>query len=177
MSFPTIYHGRLFRSRLEARWAAFFDLAGWRHEYEPFDLPGWIPDFVLFGNEEILVEVKPHSKLEQYDTEKIERAVVGTEKESLEVLLLGTSVWCDDGYFPRVGWLLEREWANEWAGALFHELGGLGFCHETGSFKNRITGKYDGDRGLGADAAHILYLWNQAGNVVQWKSPSRTGIA
>ena len=33
-SHPTTYADVKFRSRLEARWAAFFDLAGWRWEYE-----------------------------------------------------------------------------------------------------------------------------------------------
>ena len=42
---PTMYDGYRFRSRLEARWAAFFDLAGWEWKYEPIDLDGWIPDF------------------------------------------------------------------------------------------------------------------------------------
>jgi len=42
---PTTYNGTQFRSRLEARWAAYFDLAGWDWEYEPVDLNGWSPDF------------------------------------------------------------------------------------------------------------------------------------
>lgn len=46
---PTLYKGIEFRSRLEARWAAFFDLLGWKWEYEPCDFDGWYPDFVLFG--------------------------------------------------------------------------------------------------------------------------------
>ncbi len=49
---PTLYHGRRFRSRIEARWAAFFDLANWPWEYEPFDLEGYIPDFVLLLHRE-----------------------------------------------------------------------------------------------------------------------------
>ena len=44
---PTRYKSILFRSRLEARWAAFFDLMGWQWEYEPIDLEGWTPDFLL----------------------------------------------------------------------------------------------------------------------------------
>jgi hypothetical protein len=44
---PTTYAGVRFRSRLEARWAATFDLLGWEWAYEPYDLNGWIPDFVL----------------------------------------------------------------------------------------------------------------------------------
>lgn len=65
---PTRYAGVNFRSRLEARWAAFFDLAKWKWRYEPIDLPGWIPDFWVSlpcGHSEcgpthdLLVEVKP----------------------------------------------------------------------------------------------------------------------
>ncbi len=56
---PTRYAGVQFRSRLEARWAAMFDLLGWRWEYEPIDLDGYIPDFVLQFAQPLLVEVKP----------------------------------------------------------------------------------------------------------------------
>jgi hypothetical protein len=67
---PTKYAGTQFRSRLEARWAAFFDLLAWQWEYEPIDLAGYIPDFIVripvqsydgvAGlREPLLVEVKP----------------------------------------------------------------------------------------------------------------------
>ena len=57
---PTIYAGTRFRSRLEARWAAFFDLCKWRWEYEPPEEDGWIPDFLLIGASRIVkVEVEP----------------------------------------------------------------------------------------------------------------------
>lgn len=56
---PTKYNGVQFRSRLEARWAAFFDLCGWPWEYEPLDLDGYIPDFILTLHRAVLVEVKP----------------------------------------------------------------------------------------------------------------------
>lgn len=46
---PTRYNDINFRSRLEAKWACFFDLLEWRYEYEPIDLQGYIPDFVLIG--------------------------------------------------------------------------------------------------------------------------------
>lgn len=73
---PTTYSNVLFRSRLEARWAAFFDLAGWKWEYEPIDLDGWTPDFkVTFpcehsecgGSHTLLVEVKPYFSLSEFD--------------------------------------------------------------------------------------------------------------
>lgn len=48
---PTKYNGVQYRSRLEARWAAFFDQLGidYYYEYEGFQLPsGWyVPDFFL----------------------------------------------------------------------------------------------------------------------------------
>jgi hypothetical protein len=59
---PTHYTGVNFRSRLEARWAAFFELIKWRVSYEPLDLNGYIPDFIstetLHGRV-WLFEIKP----------------------------------------------------------------------------------------------------------------------
>lgn len=46
------------RSRLETRWAAFFDELGWPWVYEPFQLGNYVPDFVLQFHEPLLVEVK-----------------------------------------------------------------------------------------------------------------------
>lgn len=48
----TVYRGYRFRSRLEARWAVFFDTAGipWQYEPEGFDLGEdgyYLPDFYL----------------------------------------------------------------------------------------------------------------------------------
>ncbi|NPD67275.1 hypothetical protein HN018_06770 [Lichenicola cladoniae] len=57
---PTTYNGRRYRSRLEAKWAAFFDLLKWSAEYEPFDLGKWSPDFQIYSPESRgLIEVKP----------------------------------------------------------------------------------------------------------------------
>ncbi|NWG32696.1 MAG: hypothetical protein HXY29_14575 [Rhodocyclaceae bacterium] len=60
-SIPTTYKGVRFRSRLEARWAALFDLLRWPWTYEPFELKGYIPDFVLPFEDgtDVIVEVKP----------------------------------------------------------------------------------------------------------------------
>ncbi len=60
---PTRYAGVEFRSRLEAKWAAFFDLLEWKWEYEPIDLDGYIPDFVINKR---LIEVKPALKFTDY---------------------------------------------------------------------------------------------------------------
>jgi hypothetical protein len=58
-SIPTYYQGTRYRSRLEARWAAFFARLGWLADYEPLDLVGYIPDFVLRFERPCVVEVKP----------------------------------------------------------------------------------------------------------------------
>lgn len=54
----TAYRQYSFRSRLEAKWAVFFDLCCWQWSYEPIDLNGWIPDFAI-GEYPTLVEIKP----------------------------------------------------------------------------------------------------------------------
>lgn len=73
----TVESGVMYRSRLEARWAIFFRLLGWQAFYEPFDLNGWIPDFVLHGTKQILVEVKPVTGMDDplfKDTRKVRPA-------------------------------------------------------------------------------------------------------
>lgn len=62
----TRYKGYRFRSRLEARWAVFFDALGLRWEYEPegFELPGgvrYLPDFRVHAPNNLTTwfEVKP----------------------------------------------------------------------------------------------------------------------
>lgn len=58
----TIYDGYHFRSRLEARWAVFFNCLGWKYEYEieGYNLESgfYLPDF-YFPELNIWGEVKP----------------------------------------------------------------------------------------------------------------------
>ena len=80
----TEYNGIKFRSRLEARWAVFFDAVGVRWEYEPegFELSNgirYLPDFLLHGvegrgsneNGDLYIEVK--GELKDEDKVKIEK--------------------------------------------------------------------------------------------------------
>lgn len=58
----TVYNGYRFRSRLEARWAVFFDAANIEYQYEPEGFIGWcdkpyLPDFYL-PQFKVYVEVK-----------------------------------------------------------------------------------------------------------------------
>lgn len=63
LAIETKYKGYRFRSRLEARWAVFFDALGvkWEYEKEGYDLgeAGWyLPDFWL-PEQQVIVEIKP----------------------------------------------------------------------------------------------------------------------
>ncbi|KRN88691.1 hypothetical protein [Ligilactobacillus ceti] len=75
----TEYKGYLFRSRLEARWAVFFDSVGvdWEYEVEGFELEDgskYLPDFLIHGVKgcyegDLYVEVKGY--LSKSDANKI----------------------------------------------------------------------------------------------------------
>jgi hypothetical protein len=61
----TVYKGYRFRSRLEARWAVFFETCGkdWSYEPEGFDLGDlgyYLPDFLVqYKNTPTWIEIKP----------------------------------------------------------------------------------------------------------------------
>lgn len=66
----TSYGGARFRSRLEARWAVFFDemLINWEYEPEGYETPDgrYLPDFRIYlrqGKPTALFEVKPQYSL------------------------------------------------------------------------------------------------------------------
>lgn len=84
---PTRYKGYRFRSRLEARWAVFFDAIGlkWEYELEGLALPSrnYLPDFYL-TDLGVWVEVKPTDA--DYDRE-LSREVVWVSKRPI--------VWLD----------------------------------------------------------------------------------
>lgn len=172
---PTFYNGTQYRSRLEARWAAFFDLVGWRYDYEPQDLNGWIPDFALRGQgiDEFtpritLVEVKPVSERPLDICGEIERSGV-----THEVVLCGLGpIHTEHGIY--LGWLMDdhRMWAlapfGKWINAKT-----IGFCHNDNEFRDRISSKHDGGcYGCGDfNANEVVRAWREAGNIVQWKPP------
>ena len=75
----THYNGYRFRSRLEARWAVFFDHAHIKYEYEPqgFELEDgtrYLPDFYL-PEYDYYVEVKPPRKNSHDEIEKASKFV------------------------------------------------------------------------------------------------------
>lgn len=102
---PSIYGGIRFRSRLEARWAIFFDKLGVKWEYEPegFDMDGvpYLPDFRLISTHKGLggayAEVKPaggdYSKAKRLASMS-KKDVIILEGQPAPTAILKSTGWC-----------------------------------------------------------------------------------
>ncbi len=145
---PTTYKGIRFRSRLEARVAAFLDLHTFWFDYEPFDLRRYIPDFCVdlpFGP--VLLEVKPAVTAAEFRPacKRITRSgwdgpalVIGprlvVEKDGRSDLMLYGTTHAEKGRWSRVG---RERWPAAW-------------------------GEYPFDL--------VQTRWHEAGNLTQWKA-------
>lgn len=191
---PTEYGGCNFRSRLEARWAAFFDIVGWSWDYEPIDFNGWCPDFSLQGHHGLIyVEVKPAEWLNRRNNSiSLDHAhfgkVFSNGPKSSDILLLGIGPVIKEEKFYigscnspsyeidiAIGSIEHRNWDSseesnfDNAVAQFaHREIKFGYCHESGWFADRITGFHDKGGGWQVGEDGPLY-WRQAGSAVQWK--------
>lgn len=109
----TVYKGITFRSRLEATWAAMFDLLGWRWEYECDPINGWLPDFIVeakYPGSYIPVEVKPIFELDYETADKVSKSSRKSLHDEPEPLILGLGPQDDyDTAILRLGWL------NQWS--------------------------------------------------------------
>lgn len=181
----TRYNGINFRSRLEAKWAAMFDLLRWGWTYEPTDFNGWIPDFAIHGKEIVYVEVKPVSEFPEEVAQKIDRS--GCSDEVLIVGMLGP-MWGDEFDYPIVGWLREKTVPYDscrtklgpddfwWDTAPMSRYknegpnGRIGFCHSGMSFVDRISGGHDGGSfgSFPVTQEEITMLWREASNRTRW---------
>lgn len=186
---PTTYNGVAFRSRLEARWAAMFDVLGWTWEYEPLDLHGTVPDFVLTFPVPMLVEVKPLVVLDLgWCADHI--AKIDSCGWKGEVLLLGATMHetPDD---INVGFMRNAEIQNSgWVGNLWrpaqitwcadhwspHAIGGTWGCR-TGAcakvsqhpyYPRRSREKFHVGMHFD-DRTRLIGAWRAAGNRVQWR--------
>ena len=84
----TNYEGYRFRSRLEARWAVYFDAIGikWEYEFEGFNLGGglfYLPDFWL-PQVSMWAEVKPG----RFDADAIQKATRLLKVTGCSVIML-----------------------------------------------------------------------------------------
>lgn len=112
----THYNGYRFRSRLEARWAVFFDAAEVRYEYEfqGFDLGDvgcYLPDFYL-PDLPLWVEVKPV----QPSAEELDKAKALCHATMDEVVMVVGSPWFTviwDGFVYDEDFREVRHWSGD----------------------------------------------------------------
>lgn len=125
---PTTYKGTEFRSRLEARWACFFEWIGWDYTYEPFDGDGYIPDFLIHGDSPLLVEVKPAVTRHDFNDPipKLER---GLQSWTHDILIVGASplprLTSSSGWDFLVAGLLGERLALAGPALIAEQLGGV----------------------------------------------------
>lgn len=98
----TVYNGYRFRSRLEARWAVFFDELGLDYEYEKegFELPmgRYLPDFWI-ADWLAWVEIKPERK---WDSAAWLKCVALARATGYPCLLLLGSPWPDEYFILKI---------------------------------------------------------------------------
>jgi len=94
---PTIYKGVRFRSRLEARWAVFWDELGvkWEYEPQPFkfsDGKQYTPDFWIVDLR-LWVEIKPNAKIAHEEEAELKCLQLAGETGDLVYLDQGGFAW------------------------------------------------------------------------------------
>lgn len=172
---PTTHAGTNFRSRLEARWAAFFDLVGWSWTYEPFDADGWIPDFLIAGERPFLIEVGPCSTHDQF-RDKATKPLTHSELPTLVVGVGPNVIRMPDvpGLRPEfcAGWFVNEHPA--FAGPCFwvadESNARLAVFQDGEHFPE---GSWDTHHHIEPD--WLEALWRLAGNQVQWKKVESIG--
>jgi hypothetical protein len=158
----TMYKGVEFRSRLEARWAAFFDLLGWTWEYEPIDLVFWTPDFrltipgldfeAMADYSDFLVEVKPYYHNSQWEGHPV--TLLNPVSDFLRAETNPPGWGCMAlGVNPAVSRVsLHFHEYDEYSGPLC----GMGVCSKGGPENiNVVTSLFNN-------------LWIKAGNITRW---------
>mgnify|MGYP003350141165 CR=1 FL=1 len=128
----TIYKGYRFRSRLEARWAVFFETLGldWAYEPEGFDLGGtqYLPDFrVTAGEITYWYEIKPLLAEPCKKFDLFAKLVITGNTEACLVLGDPFDVFMEKDVCPRCGKYESPEMFHTYSNGLTD----LGFsCHD-----------------------------------------------
>ncbi|MDB5069419.1 MAG: hypothetical protein JWM87_530 [Candidatus Eremiobacteraeota bacterium] len=164
-----------------------FDRLGWEHHYEPYDLSGWIPDFVITGNgPDLLVEVKPTFDFYKRIGEKIYNS--GAVHEALFLFAglrkpEGFRQGATPGYLAEdFRWLQDHPETQDapdwcWGPAVFvvdrREGARYDIIHGEQNFDCRVHGGHMyGDPPWDiAPMDEIAALWADAGNTVQYRKP------
>ena len=183
-SIPTTFAGVRMRSRLEARWAAFFSACGWRWTYEPFDSDGWTPDFTLhMPTGDIYVEVKP-TLTKRVISVFQEVAVPLVQSVGAKALIVGSGpLMGHRGDGALIGFGVDCSgdhslWdtACESDDIVIGTCGGggcrggvIGMSTQSMSWTCWVCGSYDGNPAADAQEAGIDVKWANACNRTQWR--------
>ena len=182
---PTMWGGIQFRSRLEARWAAFFTKLDWDWSYEPIDLNNYIPDFIIHLDKDVLIEVKPFTRFDQpvvaEARQKVAQSgwggtfgIVGSRFTGfwlgpdlvMDGLCVSCFEWNDRGKWRRRG---PRKWrlAPSWDRGRCLSCGKRDFFAEGTEGEPCIGREQDDDGSL--TLHDRVRFWHEAGNEVQWR--------
>jgi len=193
---PTEYAGVVFRARLEAKWAAFFDLVGWSWTYEPFDAPGYIPDFLIQGEHPFLIEVGGIATLNEYQEKAVKANGVAADL-GLDILVVGTgpvvpfsSRCVGPSENLTAGWFGEYQFDRDsdyppdriasyaWDTGLWGKClscGMFGIVHSEMSYSLRPCGHHQSGSFGEPVADWLTALWRRVSNETQWAAPQSVG--
>lgn len=171
----TTYKGIKFRSRLEAKWAYFFDEMGWEYQYEPSEINGYNPDFIISCNskhyecKDIIVEVKPSVFC---DEKYIKETIKKYKDVKAHILVLndkpfGKSKWRDDLIFLGYGSQCLTEEHDFNYPLEFQMKINNDFSSESGIWDGMIHGNQDRKSFCDIDTEDfwdLLKIWVDAGN-------------
>jgi hypothetical protein len=153
----TEFCGIRFRSRLEANWAAFFQLLGLKADYEPTDLNFYIPDFDLrFKKRPLLVEIKPSEEHFEQAQSKIECS--GWDGD-MAILVSGLTGELGMSYENGAWDTCVLAWCTACNSPTITQESGDWSCRNCGAGRRAIW--------FGFRATD---KWNEAKNLVQWKA-------
>ena len=138
----------------------------------------------------VLVEVKPYFTLNEFKENGIIKRVIDatekTEHSDKEILFLGNCLpkGSDTSCFDSeiiLGWIYERfdlgvhgneKWKYDVSEALFNNYSTLDFQSDSGSYKRRMDGFYDGDHYMliptKNEGRQIEDMFNKAGTIVRY---------
>ena len=157
---PTLLEGVQYRSHTEACWAAFLSSLKIAHEYEPTDLPGWIPDYRLnFAKHPIIAEVK--STEEDFALAKSKIECAGWEGEVAILVSAETSI-VGEIYDPDLGWdRAALVWCNRCKIPTLIAEAGRWRCRTCSGGQEVLWFGWKPTR-----------EWRAAKNLVQWRKPT-----
>jgi hypothetical protein len=171
----TSYGGTLFRSRLEAHWAAFFDILRWpRWQYEPVDGSGYICDFAIpFRRGPVMIEVKPALTFDDLEAAERKMCLSGLRTD---FIVVGAMLFENgpDVSFGRLR-LWDKESNDGWIPAdhaLAHKCSSCGMVvayHSSDDWLCLSCERRVSIHGGGASLRDDLTIaWREAANTVRW---------